>query len=76
MLILIIIPKLNKTLYDFPKSFHPIVLLNTLSKLIERAIEKRMQFYSISNNFIYSNQFRGLKQCSTSNMGTFLTHII
>ena len=76
MLTLIIIPKLNKTSYDFPKSFHPIVLLNTLSKLIEKAIGERMQFYSISNNFIYPNQFGGLKQCSTSDMSTFLTYII
>ena len=35
-LTMIIIPKLNKKLYDSPKSFCPIVLLNILGKLIEK----------------------------------------
>ena len=35
---IIVIPKLNKTLYDSLKAFCPIVLLNTLSKLIEKVI--------------------------------------
>ena len=76
MLILIIIPKPNKILYDSPKSFFSIVLLNTLGKLIEKIIRKRMEFYSISNNFIYSNQLGGLKQYSTLNTNIFLTYLI
>ena len=36
--ITIVIPKLNKTLYDSLKAFHPIVLLNTLGKLVEKVI--------------------------------------
>ena len=51
----IIIPKLNKLAYDSPKIFHPIVLLNTLSKLIEKVISERIQIQSISNNFIHLN---------------------
>jgi len=35
---IVIIPKLNKDLYSTPKSFQPIVLLNTTSKLIEKVI--------------------------------------
>ena len=38
----VIIPKPNKMLYDQPKSFHLIVLLNTLGKLIEKIIEERI----------------------------------
>ena len=34
----IIIPKPNKQSYDNPKAFRPIVLLNTLGKLIEKVI--------------------------------------
>ena len=37
----VIIPKLNKPSYDNPKAFRPIVLPNTLSKLIEKAIAER-----------------------------------
>ena len=49
----VIIPKPNKSLYDSPKSFRPIVLLNTLGKLIEKVIGERIQFHIIANNFIY-----------------------
>ena len=34
----IVIPKPNKTLYDQLKAFRPIVLLNTLGKLIEKVV--------------------------------------
>ena len=57
----IIISKPNKSLYDSPKSFCPIVLLNMLSKLIEKVIKERIQFHTISNNFIHPHQFGGLQ---------------
>ena len=72
----IIIPKLNKSLYDSPKSFCLIVLLNMLGKLIEKVIRERIQFHTISNNFVHPHQFGGLKQWSTADVGMFLTHII
>ena len=53
MLTTIVIPKPNKSSYDFPKSFRPIVLLNMLGKLIEKVISDRLQFHMISNNFIH-----------------------
>jgi len=49
----VIIPKPNKMSYDQPKSFYPIVLLNTLGKLIEKVIVERIQFMVTSNNFIH-----------------------
>ena len=52
--ITIIILKPNKASYDIPKSFRPIVLLNTLSKLIKKVIGDRLQFHVILNNFLYS----------------------
>ena len=48
----IVIPKSNKVLHDTPKFFRPIILLNILSKLIEKVIGDRLQFHIISNNFI------------------------
>ena len=51
----IIIPKLNKLIYDFSKVFHPIVLFNIFGKLIKKVISKRIQIYSVINNFIYLN---------------------
>ena len=72
----IIIPKSNKITYDSFKSFYSIVLLNTLSKLIEKVISEHLQFYSIANNLIYPNQLEGLKQCLAIDVGIFLTYLI
>ena len=38
----IIIPKPNKPSYDQLKAFHPIVLLNTIGKLIEKVVADRL----------------------------------
>ena len=73
---LIIIFKPNKVLYDLPKTFQPIILLNILEELIEKVISKRLQVHSISSNFVHLNQLGVLKQCSTTNIGLYLTYLI
>ena len=73
---MIVIPKPNKKLYDSPKLFRPIVLLNTVGKLIEKVIRERLQFNTTSNNFIHPSQLSGLKFKSTIDVGVALTHII
>ena len=72
----VVIPKLNKTSYDNPKAFRPIVLLNTLGKLIEKVIAERLQHLVASNDFIHPSQLGGLKFKSTTDTGIALTHII
>ena len=72
----VIIPKPNKESYSTPKSFHPIVLLNTTGKLIEKAISNRLQFYMVTNKFLDPNQLGGIRQQSTTNTGIYLTHLI
>ena len=72
----IIIPKPNKPLYDQPKAFHPIVLLNTIGKLIKKVVADRLQFTVTSNNFIYPSQLGSLKFKSTIDAGITLTHIV
>jgi len=49
----IIIFKLNKPSYNTLKVFHPIVLLNMLGKLIEKAISNRLQVHSVATNFVH-----------------------
>ena len=73
---MVIISKPNKLLYDLSKSFCPIVLLNTLGKLIEKVIGERLQFHVVSNNFIHSSQLEGLKFKLTTDVGIALMHII
>jgi len=62
--------------YDNPKSFQPIVLLNTLGKLIEKVIAERLQFHTIKNDFIHPSQLGGLKFKLTLDVGVALTHVI
>ena len=73
---MIVILKLNKESYNSPKVFHPIILLNTLEKLIKKVIREHLQFWLISNNLIYPYQLGGLKQRSTSDASVVLTHFI
>jgi len=73
---MVIIHKPNKTAYDSPKSFRPIVLLNTIRKLIEKVIAECLQFHIAKNDFIHPSQLGGLKFKSTTDAGVTLTHII
>ena len=65
-------------MYNSPKSFCPIVLLNITEKLFKKMIRKRLQlqFLTISNNFIYSCQLDSLKHKSIINAGVALTYFI
>ena len=72
----VITPKPSKSSYDNLKAFWPIVLLNTIGKLIEKVIAERLQFIVASNDFIHPSQLGGLKFKSTTDTGTVLTHII
>ena len=72
----VVIPKPNKSSYDNPKAFRPIVPLNTLGKLIEKVIAEQLQFTVASNNFIHLSQLGGLKFKSTTDAGIVLTHIV
>jgi len=72
----VIIPKPNKSLYDSPKSFKPIVLLNMLGKLIKKVIGEKIQFHIAANDFIHPSQLGGLKFKSMTDTGIVLTHII
>ena len=72
----VVIPKPNKMSYDNPKAFRPIVLLNTLGKLVEKVIAERLQHIVASNDFIHPSQLGGLKFKSTTDTGVALTHII
>ena len=72
----IVILKSNKSLYDTHKSFRPIILLNTLGKLIEKFIGDKLQFHVISNNFIHQSQLGELKFKSTTDVDILLMHII
>ena len=75
-LVSVIIPKPDKPAYDTSKAFRPIVLLNTLGKLIEKIIARRLQFDAVKYGILHSNQLGGVPQQSTEDAGVFLTHFV
>ena len=75
-LVSMIIPKLGKPAYDTPKAFRPIVLLNTLGKLIEKMVARRLQFDTIKYGILHPNQLGGVAQWSTEDAGVFLTYLV
>ena len=72
----VIIPKPGKPAYDTPKVFRPIVLLNTLGKLIEKMIVRQLQFDTVKYSILHPNQLEGVAQWSTKDVGVFLTHLV
>jgi hypothetical protein len=72
----VVIPKPGKPLYDTPKSFRPIVLLNTLGKMFEKMLSNRLQFEAAEHGVLHPNQFGGVRQNSTEDTGCFLTHVV
>jgi hypothetical protein len=72
----VIIPKPGKASYSTPKSFRPIVLLNTLGKLVEKMLACRLQFDGVTHNAFEPNQFGGVAQRSTKDAGIYLTHLV
>jgi len=72
----VIIPKPGQPTYSTPKSFRPIVLLNTVGKLIEKMISNRLQFDMIKYDLVHPNQVGGVHQRSTKDGGLFLTHLV
>jgi hypothetical protein len=72
----VIIPKPGKPSYSTPKAFRPIVLLNTIGKLIEKCVSNRIQFDCVKHRVFRSNQFGGIMQRSTKDAGLYLTHLV
>jgi hypothetical protein len=69
-------PKPGKPSYSTPKSFWPIVLLNTLGKLVEKMLACWLQFDGVAHGAFESMQFRGVAQRSTEDTGAYLTHLV
>jgi retron-type reverse transcriptase len=70
------IPKPDKLDYSLPKAHRPISLLETMSKLLEKAVAKRMQHNIIKHKLIHANQFGGRAHSSCLDAGLALIHDI
>ena len=72
----VIILKPGKASYLTPKSFRPIVLLNTLGKLVKKMLSHQLQFDRVQHGAFQPNQFGGISQRSMEDVGVFVTHLI
>jgi hypothetical protein len=70
------IPKPDKPDYSLPKAHRPISLLETMSKLLEKAVAKRMQHDIVKHELIHANQFGGRAHSSCLDAGLTLIHDI
>jgi hypothetical protein len=70
------IPKTDKPDYSLPKAHRPISLLETMSKLLEKAVAKRMQYDIVKYELIPANQFGGRAHSSCLDAGLALLHNI
>ena len=72
----VIIPKPKKPDYSKIKAYRPIVLLNTLGKLGEKVLSKRMHFEGQKHGALHPNQFGGTTFHCTEDVGVCLSHHI
>jgi Reverse transcriptase (RNA-dependent DNA polymerase) len=72
----VIILKPGKPDYSTPKSFQPIVLLNTLGKLFKKLLACRLKFDGVAHGTFHPMQFGGIAQRSTEDAGFYLTHLV
>jgi hypothetical protein len=70
----VVIPKPNKPDYSLAKAHRPILLLETLSKLMEKAVAKRFQYDIVKEGLINTNQFGGRTHSSCLDTGLTLIH--
>jgi hypothetical protein len=68
------IPKPDKPDYSLPKAHCPISLLETMSKLLEKAVAKRMQHDIVAHKLIHTNQFSGCAHSLCLDAGLTLLH--
>ena len=70
----VVIPKLDKADYLLAKAHRPILLLEAMSKLMEKAVAKQMQHDIVAHELIPTNQFRGRMHSSCLDVGITLIH--
>ena len=72
----VVIPKPNKSDYSSAKAHQPISLLETMSKLLEKAIAKQVQHEIVQHDLVPTIQFRGRSHSSCLDVGLTLLHDI
>jgi len=72
----VVLDKPGKASYDTPPSFRIIVLLKTISKILERVMTVRLSAIAKSRGLLHSNQYGSLPGLSSTDTCLALTHEI
>jgi len=70
----VVLDKPGKASYDSPTSFRIIVLLKTISKILERIMTVRLSAIARSKGLLHQNQYGSLPGLSSSDACLTLTH--
>jgi ribonuclease HI len=73
---LVAVAKPRKTDMSSPKSYRPISLIETLSKVLEKMMAVRLQLDCTTHGLLPNNQFGSLRHVGTSDAGLALVHDI
>ena len=57
--VIVVLWKPNKAAYSIPGAYQPILLLNTLGKLLEAVMAKRLSYYAETYGLLPDMQFGG-----------------
>lgn len=72
----VIIRKPGKSNYSTPKAYRPIVLLNTMWKVITAIVANHISFYTEKHQLLSANHFSGRPGCTTLDVIHLLTNSI
>jgi hypothetical protein len=72
--LLVPVPKPRKSDMSSPRSYRPVSLIETFSKLGEKMLATRMQLDNLAHQLLPNNQFGGLLHVGTSDAGLALVH--
>ena len=69
-----VVPKPKKPNYTLAKAYRPIALLECLSKLLEKIVTRRLNYYVNKYNLFPNTQFAGRTKTSVEDAGLCVTH--
>ena len=73
---IVVLKKLGKPDYSAPGAYQLILLLNTLGKILEAVIVRRLSFWAKTYKLLPDTQFRGRPGCNTEQMLLVLANTI
>jgi hypothetical protein len=72
----VVLHKPGKPCYDIPKAYRPIVLLNTMWKVLTGIVAEQLTFYTEKYHLLSDHYYEGHPGCTTTDTLHLLTYRI